>query len=142
MLDILIDRIVDLEGSFHDFKSLCEEWLVDLKDKILNTNADIKNLLYVSHISMKNSVNSLEFMVKNISELREDQVYFFELMEKEHSSRGKDKRGVKDDGKGPVVRGSTKWKKSFEDKKKELLNVIEVHRSQELEVANTLSSMK
>lgn len=23
-LDILIDRIVDLEGSFYDFKSLCE----------------------------------------------------------------------------------------------------------------------
>lgn len=36
--DIPIDIILDLEGSYHDFKSLCEERLANLEAKILDTN--------------------------------------------------------------------------------------------------------
>lgn len=50
-------------------------------------------------------------------------------MEKEHSAKGKGKKGMKDDGKGPIARGSADWKKSFEANKKELLDMIEMHRS-------------
>lgn len=39
--DILIDRMVDLESSFHDFKSLCEDRLVALEAKILGMNTEI-----------------------------------------------------------------------------------------------------
>lgn len=59
---------------------------------------------------MKNSADSLEVFFRKISELREDQVYFSELMEKEHSVKGKGIKGAKDDDKGPTVRGSTDWK--------------------------------
>lgn len=119
--NILINRIVDLEGSFHDFKSLCEERLASLEAKILDTNADIKNLLHACHISVKNSADSLEALFHKISELREDQLYFSKLMEKDHSAKGKGKKGAKYYGKGPVVRGSIDWKKSFEAKKKEFV---------------------
>lgn len=68
-------------------------------------------------------------------------MYFFALMEKEYSAKGKGKNGEKDDGKIPTIKGSTKWKKSFEVEKKELLDMIEMHIIQEIEVVNSLSSM-
>lgn len=140
VLDILIDRMVDLEGSYHDFKSLCDERLVALEAKVLGINTDIKKLMQVCHISIKNSADSLEVLFRKISELREDQVYFFELMEKEHVAKGKGKKDAKDDEKGPTGRGLANWKKNF-DAEKELLDMVERHKNQQIEVVNTLGGL-
>lgn len=103
--------------------------MAGLESKVLDTNVDIKKLLHACHISVKNSVDYFDVLFCKINELREDQLYFFELMEKEHMAKGKGKKDVKDDGKGHVARGLAKWKKPFEVEKKELLDMIGLHRS-------------
>lgn len=90
---------------------------------------------------VKNSAYFLEVLFRKISELREDQVYFSKLMEKEHVAKGKGKKTAKDDDKGPICRGSTNWKKNFDVEKKELLDMVERHKNKQIEVANTLGGL-
>lgn len=45
VLEIIIDRMVDHEGSYHEFKSLCEDRLADLEAKVLGINTNIKKLM-------------------------------------------------------------------------------------------------
>lgn len=45
-------------------------------------------------------------------------------------AKGKGKKSLKDDEKVLVGRGSMKWKKAFDVEKKELLDMVEIHKSQ------------
>lgn len=96
---------------------------------MLNTNMDIKKFLHACHISVKNSVDSLEVQFHKISELREEQLYFLEFLEKDQGKKGKGKKFGKEYGKGPSLRGMGNSRKTFEDEKKELLDMIGLHRN-------------
>lgn len=103
--------LIEWQNSFNDFKALCKERLYALEAKVAGLNGDIKKLLQVSHTSVKNSAEALEILFKKIGQLREDQVFFLDIMEKEKMAKGKGKKATKDDDKVPVVEGQLNGRK-------------------------------
>lgn len=128
--DILINTLVEMEHSHNEFKEQYEDRLKALEAKVTSLNNNIKNLLQVSHVSVKNNVEALETLFKKISQLREEQVYFSELMDIDDVAKGKGKKSLKADDKVLVQRGSGEWKKVFDTEKKALLDMVEKHKSQ------------
>lgn len=73
---------------------------------------------------------------------KQDQLYFVELHEKDLSSKEKGKKNAKDEVKGPSSRTRANLRKSFEEEKKELLDIVNLHYTDKLEVDNTLNNLK
>lgn len=83
LMDMVIERVVHLECAYTDFKVLCEKRYVKMEVKVNEINYDIKKILLVSHTSVRNSVNSLEFLLKKLGELMEDQIFFAKIYKKD-----------------------------------------------------------
>jgi hypothetical protein len=58
-MNMLIERVIKLECSFMDLKTLYEKCIIEMESKVKEMSQDIKNIFLVSYTLMKNSVGSL-----------------------------------------------------------------------------------
>lgn len=69
----------------------------------------------------------MKVLFGKISQLREDQMYFMDMLENDHTSKGKGKKTAKYEAKGPCTCTRGNLRNSFKEDKKELMDMVNLH---------------